>query len=270
MPHTDWQTCPPAVRAQVERLTAGFRQVIADHLAGVYLHGSLALGCFNPARSDLDLLILTSAAVSPAQKRALARLLLEQSGQPAPVEVSVLRRAYLEEWQHPCRFDFHYSESWREKYTALLQEKTPSAWTGEPATDADLAGHLTVTRARSICLWGLPPQEAIPPVPEADYLDSVLADVLDEKYGLDSPTASPVYVVLNACRTLAYLQTHQVLSKREGGEWAQERLPACLQPVVAAALAAYEQDSGDERLPRETLRASGFAAHMRRAFAAAR
>ena len=36
------------------------REVLADALTGVYLHGSLAMGCFNPVTSDVDLIVDTT------------------------------------------------------------------------------------------------------------------------------------------------------------------------------------------------------------------
>jgi streptomycin 3"-adenylyltransferase len=49
---------PRSVDEQVDRLVAGFRDILGDNLHGIYLHGSLALGCFNPARSDIDVLVV--------------------------------------------------------------------------------------------------------------------------------------------------------------------------------------------------------------------
>ena len=43
-----WHNCPGAVRAQVDQLTSTLSNLLAEHLIGIYLHGSLAMGCFNP------------------------------------------------------------------------------------------------------------------------------------------------------------------------------------------------------------------------------
>ena len=34
------------------------REIFGSTLTGVYLHGSLAMGCFHPKKSDLDLLVV--------------------------------------------------------------------------------------------------------------------------------------------------------------------------------------------------------------------
>ncbi|HJW82735.1 MAG TPA: hypothetical protein VJ754_00380, partial [Anaerolineae bacterium] len=46
------------MRAQVDDLLAGLHTILGENLVGVYLHGSLALGCFNPAQSGVDLLVV--------------------------------------------------------------------------------------------------------------------------------------------------------------------------------------------------------------------
>ena len=58
MIHYHWKGCPPDTREQIEQVTAIFQQAAGLDLLGVYLHGSLALGCFDPRRSDLDLLVV--------------------------------------------------------------------------------------------------------------------------------------------------------------------------------------------------------------------
>lgn len=77
-----WPDAPAAVVAQVGRLTDGLRVLLGDNLLGVYLHGSLAMGGFNPERSDSDLLVATQDGMSAAARRDVARLLLELSGAP--------------------------------------------------------------------------------------------------------------------------------------------------------------------------------------------
>ena len=39
------------------QFVAAARETIGENLLGVYLHGSAAMGCFNPKSSDLDLLV---------------------------------------------------------------------------------------------------------------------------------------------------------------------------------------------------------------------
>lgn len=54
-----WPVAPTPVREQVQALVAGVASIAAGNLLGMYLHGSLAMGGFNPARSDFDILVVT-------------------------------------------------------------------------------------------------------------------------------------------------------------------------------------------------------------------
>ena len=72
----------------VEALLDSIRQlhqdVLGQLLIGCYVHGSLALDCFQWNRSDIDFLTLVHAQPSPAQKEALIAglLRLEPSAPP--------------------------------------------------------------------------------------------------------------------------------------------------------------------------------------------
>ena len=72
--------------------------------------------------------------------------------------------------------------------------------------------------------------------------------MLSPEYGITGQTIYPVYMVLNVCRTLAYLRTGQILTKAEGGEWALDNIPTQYRYIVETALAAYRDDSNDHAL----------------------
>ncbi len=259
MPRYSWSSCPADVRRQVEVLLAAFQEKLAEHLTGVYLHGSLAMGCFNPARSDLDLLVVIRQPMAVETKRAISGSLLRLSRQPAPVEISFLSQDDLTPWRHPTPFDLHYSETWRERYTRDLASGAWQRWNEERKTDADLAAHLTITRARGICLLGQPICEVLPAIPPTDYLVSILADVEDFFAGRIAPAKDPVYFVLNACRVLAYVIERHICSKDEGGAWALSALPAEFHEPIAQALAGYQEE---EETPFAADALERFAAYM--------
>jgi predicted nucleotidyltransferase len=145
---------PAAVREQLDRLTRDLRDALADELVGVYLHGSLVLGCFNPQRSDIDVIAVTRRAITSEERNALGALMLRSSGQkerprqaPFPLEMSLLTAEQLRPWRYPTPFDFHYGESQRRRFTA--GEFNP-LW----AEDYDLAAHVTVLREAGVTLLG--------------------------------------------------------------------------------------------------------------------
>lgn len=249
-----WSDCPPEVRTQIERLTETFKTQIAENLIGIYLHGSLAFGCFNPLRSDVDLLVVTGDGMTIETKRRVAEFLLENSRQPCPFETSFLRTKDLSPWRHPAPFDFHYSEDWREKFERDLADGGEwKRWNDVSHYDEDLATHITITNHCGVRLYGAPVREVFPIVPKRDFIRSILADVESAKFGFEAVFEYPVYVVLNSCRTLAFLQTKLVLSKDAGGVWALENLPARFARTIASALGEYRNCSNESTLDKERL-----------------
>jgi predicted nucleotidyltransferase len=241
-----WSDCPEAIRVQVEGFVRAVREILAQNLVGIYLHGSLAMGCFNPERSDLDLLVLTREGMTVEVKRRVAELLLQHSGAPRPIEISFLRQADLDPWEDPTPFDFHYSEDWRHQTREQLESDAWQTWNDRRQRDPDLAAHVTITRERGICLAGPPIERVFPPVPRAHYVASIVGDVLDAtNEGRDGIAGAPVYYVLNLCRVCAYLREGRICSKEEGGTWGARVLPDELRAVVRQALAAYRGTASD-------------------------
>ena len=239
-----WSGADPDVQAYVEAAVRVFVRELGDRLAGVVLHGSLAAGCFYRAKSDLDLLVVVKDGLTVDERKRIA-LTLAGNARTRPIlgdlELSVLRIAAAADFRHPCPFELHYSQTWRHRMLAGEVD-----YAGDPV-DGDLAGHVTVARARGVSLYGPQPRELFGEVPASAFLDSVRDDIAWSLSG-DHLLESPYYGVLNVCRTL---RTHVegaeqamrcAYSKEEGGEWALTHLPERHRPLVAQALACYRSD----------------------------
>ena len=257
-----WHDCPISVRTQVENFTGQLTALLADNLVGIYLHGSLAMACFNPQRSDLDLLVITHTRIPAVIKRQLAKLHLNASNAPHPIEISYLPHSDLAPWRYPPPFDFHYSETWRTQTEQALQDELWPPADERPRHDPDLAAHVTITKARGICLVGAPIAQIFPDVPKADYLASILGDIQD---AFDSILDNPVYAILNACRVDAFLQAGLICSKQEGGEWTLATAPLEVQPAIVTALAFYAGGQTDTQFDPAALAA--FVTYMRQRLA---
>jgi hypothetical protein len=85
--------CPPLVAGQITTFVLRLGRILGGNLRGVYLHGSLALGCFNAAGSDVDLLVVTQQPMPVVTKRRLAEAILRTSNAPRPRAVSRVRYA---------------------------------------------------------------------------------------------------------------------------------------------------------------------------------
>jgi hypothetical protein len=221
---------PAAVRGQLDRLTSALQTTLGDALVGLYMHGSLALGCFNKTTSDIDVLGVTERALTEDEKLAFVDLLLGISLDPYPVEADVVSVVQLQDWRHPSPFELHYSEWRRDRWTAHPRATLASF----PTENADLVAHVAVTRERGIALLGPGPKDVFPKVPDADLRDSLLRDLEWSR------TAAPaVYGILSPCRIWATLATSGLHSKASGARWALPRLPEDLRPMVKRALASY-------------------------------
>lgn len=203
------------------------------------------MGCYFRPKSDVDLLVVVDAAVSDAERRALAvRLLAAFDRRPTigGVELSIVRRSHVEDFEHPLPYAFHFSEQWA--------DEVRNGGLGPRGTDRDLAAHCASTRHRGIALRGDEPAVVIGPVPDAAFVDAIMDDFRWIVNG--GIVESPFYGVLNLCRAMqvAGEGTGRPLSKDEGGHWALEHLPADHHSIVRDALGCYRSaadTSADQR-----------------------
>lgn len=239
MSQYSWATCPESVTAQIQQLREHVQNILGTNFVGLYLHGSLALGCFNPLQSDIDLLVVTDQVMRTDIKYQIAKLLLGASMAPTAIEISFLVKSIISPFQHPLPYDLHYSEDWREDFTSALQTGAWRTWNDEPHTDVDLTAHVTITVNRGVCLYGRPIKEVFPDVPTHYYRTALLTDF---DWSLPQATIIPTYFILNACRTCAYLQEGSILSKDEGGTWGLRVLPPQFHKLIQQALNVYRGD----------------------------
>lgn len=221
-------------RVLLQRVCNEYAHILGPKLTGIYLHGSMAFGCFTWATGDIDFLVVAEEPLTQEEKEALIRVLLDLSPDAPPkgFEMSVVLRADCKPFRYPTPFELHFSNAHHHRAEADL-----SAYCRDMhGDDPDLAAHCTVLWHRGEVLLGAPISQVFGEVPRSCYVDSILADV---RSAPEDIRENPVYVVLNLCRVLAFLQDGAVLSKRQGGEWALTHLPEESHPMVTAALAAY-------------------------------
>ena len=68
------RTSYPDINAVLHLLLKEVRSALGEHFVGLYLHGSLASGNFDPERSDVDFVVVTADALPDALIPALAEL----------------------------------------------------------------------------------------------------------------------------------------------------------------------------------------------------
>ena len=229
-----WTTCDDDIRAFLLQLTAACEQELGTAFRASYLHGSLAMGSFRRATSDLDVLLVTTRRLDFGTRGDLAALLIDRSNQrplQGDIEMSAVWEADLKPFSHPMPYQVHYSASVRE----ALQGQT---WDySAERVDRDLAAHCQVLRTRGVVLAGPPISEIISPVPRDAYLDAVLYDLADFLDGT-SLISSPIYGILNSCRVLAALSNPALttMNKEEGAIWGLAHMPRPQRILVGQAL----------------------------------
>lgn len=231
------------------RFTEMSKETLGDNLIGIYLHGSAAMGCFNPRKSDLDLILVVEKEVPDAAKLEFMRN-VEKLNEEAPakgIELSIVKRAYCDPFVYPTPFELHFSCS----HLKWFREKPEDYVEKMQGIDKDLAAHFTINRRYGIVLYGAGIEEVFCEVPVKDYMDSIWYDVENAREDI---MENPLYVTLNLCRVLAYLQEGLVLSKQSGGEWGVRTLHKKFHGLIEMALECYKTDremTVDKELARE-------------------
>lgn len=234
-----WKTCSSEIKDFVTDLLYITKEIIKEDFIGFYIHGSLAMGGFNPKSSDIDVLVLTHKIMTVETKRKLAELFLNFSNDPFPVEISFINKEQLKKWTHPCPFDFHYSEFWRGRYQDDLSKGTYQHLNGKLRNDADLAAHITIVNHRGICIEGPPIDEVFPKIPRSHYISSILGDFQE---CLENIEEDPIYCTLNLIRVYWYLKADIISSKQEAGEWGLSSFPKEFSFTIQKVINSYADE----------------------------
>lgn len=218
----------------LNQISCAYQKILGPNLAGIYVHGSAAFGCFNWNKSDIDFIVVTKTPPAQEQKCELIQVLLnlKKDCPPKGLEMSLVLEEHCRHFSYPARFELHFSNFHMDRCKKDLKGYCASM----NGTDKDLAAHFTVVREAGIVLWGKDIPSVFGPVPKNDYLDSIKCDIENAREGI---AEEPVYIILNLCRVLAFLQEGSVLSKEQGGLWAKDSLPSVYTPLIEEALGSY-------------------------------
>ena len=220
----------------IEGFVGQTRIILNDSLTGIYLHGSAVMGCYNPGKSDIDLLIFVNRALDNPVKRQFMDMVF-QYNLMAPgkgIEMSIIRGNVCNPFIYPTPYELHFSEMHIDWY-----KKDPEDYVLRMnGTDKDLAAHIMVLKRRGKCLCGAPVNEVFAEVPAQYYLDSVMGDIDNAAEEIADNT---MYLTLNLCRVLAYKEEGLILSKKEGGEWALSNTPEEYHQFIRDALNEYSR-----------------------------
>lgn len=240
----------------LDRFTRMSRSIFGQNLLGVYLHGSLAMGCFNPRKSDIDLMLVVEEEPSDEEKLAFMQqvVLINEEAPAKGLELSIVTRGAVKPFVYPTPFVLHFSPM----HLGWFQRDPHGYVQHMKGEDADLAAHCTIIRKHGIVLDGPPVGEVFGEVPKAAYLDSIRQDVAG---AAEDILTDPMYITLNLCRVAAYAREGLILSKQEGGLWGLARLPEEHHPLIRHALDCY---ASDQSMTADETAAVSFAEEMLR------
>lgn len=210
------------------------KEIIEEKLVGIYLHGSMAMGCFHSDKSDIDVIMVIEDDISDTQKIMLMRQIvyLNQQAPPKGLEISIVKREYCNPFIYPTPFELHFSPM----HLPWFKENPQDYVEKMKGEDIDLAAHFTIIRNYGVVLWGEKIENIFAPVPKQNYLESICADI---ENATEDILEQPIYITLNLCRVLAFVKEGLYLSKEQGGKWGIEHLPLEYHSIIVEALECY-------------------------------
>ena len=202
--------------------------LLGENLVAVYVMGSLFMGDFAEASSDVDFLVVTVHPPTQEGVEQLARLHMRLGG-ISPWGARLEGAYAAESALHP----------WGIAGTVVAIEPGGPLCEGPSDYSAD---NMLALRDHSMTLYGLPATQVVPLVDRATleeglraYLDDLLERARSPAPGLGEAASW----LLNIARCLFGLQTGRPCTKTEAAQWLAARDPV-LQPALAAALAVRQ------------------------------
>jgi predicted nucleotidyltransferase len=219
----------------IDQFTAMSKETIGDKLTGIYLHGSMAMGCFNHEKSDIDLLIVIENDITDVQKMEFMKqvVTLNERASAKGLEISIVKREYCRPFVYPTPFELHFSPM----HLQWFRDNPENYVENMRGEDKDLAAHFTIINRYGIVLYGEQIENIFAEVPKKNYVESIWLDVEGAREDI---AEEPMYMTLNLCRVLAFLKEDLCLSKLQGGEWGLAHMSERYHPLILQALNCYK------------------------------
>jgi predicted nucleotidyltransferase len=244
--NVDALRCPSEVKGGLLVWAGRVTRALGQELAGIYLYGSLPHGCFHPATSDVDVVVVTEGFSSEAVISEIVKAHVEAA---IPVDATFVTRCQIEVDETPTPVDFVVKPMDGGKLVRLPEGHGDFLLQRQDLYECEAA------------LTGQPVCEVVRPVPW-EALSRCLDDLFPH---ILSRFKNPALML---CRA-AYAFTHRSLcSKKAAGEWALRAFDESWRPLIQAALARYADGVADDSGPDQVLRAfegycAGYMARVR-------
>jgi hypothetical protein len=245
--HVAHPTPYPDVNAVLHVLLSGVQAILGNHFIGMYLHGSLASGDFDPQRSaDIDFVVVTADQLPDEMLPALEAM-------HARIAASGLKWATRLEGDYIPRPALRRYDPTRARYPHFGMDGHFDV----EQHDSNGVIQRHAIRKHGVVVAGPAPQTLIDPVQPNDLRRAALAILrewwspqLHDSARLHS-SEYQAYAILTMCRALYTLQYGVVVSKPVAARWAQQELGEPWAALIERALAwrhDAELDSLNETL----------------------
>jgi hypothetical protein len=225
-------TANPEVNSVLRELLSGAQGALGEHLVGMYLDGSLAIGDFDPDKSDIDFVVVTNAEVSP-ETFGVLKTLHHRIAAGASKWARELEGSYIS--KHALRHDRRpAAHPYIDRGTELAMVQQESGY---------WPIHRHILREHGVVLAGPLPQTLIDPVPPEDLREAVRG-ILREWW---TPMLSEgpllqngfyrCYAVLTMSRMLYTLRHGAIVTKPVAARWVQRAFDGRWTPLIQQALA---------------------------------
>ncbi|MBE6753589.1 MAG: DUF4111 domain-containing protein [Ruminococcaceae bacterium] len=235
----NYDTISPAYREQILALDEIWKKHLGGAFVGLYIHGSLCLGCFQEGVSDIDALILTARKLTTEERAAITADVLKLDGKPAPLEMSAICISDLTPWKHPVLCQFHYSDYWKERCRDYLEGRSDYAFViTHEFDDPDLTSYIRLLRQCGICVEGQPVEQIFPHISDEDFWAAISCDTEDYDFHAYNPRYFASNILILG-RILSFKRERRILSKYDGGLWTIDHVPDRFRGIVADALRVW-------------------------------
>ncbi len=232
----------PEVLVFGDHVADALARILGTDLVGVYFVGSVALGGYVPGESDIDIVAVSTAALTDQQRQSVASAVVEVSAAcPARgVEFTLYRREVA--GSHPVGADFEVNANGGPRMPTVVHMDAaaePGFWYVLDRAIAHRSG---------LAISGPPAGTIFAEIPRSTLLEAMYESMAWHR----AHEKATLYSVLNACRAWRFAAIDVLGSKLEGAAWARERWPDT--DVIDAAVALrLGQDATLDELAVDTL-----------------
>ncbi len=231
---------PRVTRPLVADLFNGISEILGDKLVGLYLGGSLAIGDFDEARSDLDFLVVVGHELSEDDVRQLHELHVTIRAGNKNRLYTNYEGVYMttNQVEHPKTADMHAPHLGSDGHFQVEDH------------GADAIIDLWKIRKSGFVVYGASPDKVIGDISTDDMLQAKgrlfknwwlpklkAKEPMDDEY--------QAYAVLTMARILYGVENHDEVSKKKSAAWCAARYPRHAE-LIRKALIWQSGDTIDE------------------------